>query len=321
MSQIGAANASEGNQGRQFLSRRQTALACKLLLANDRRKPFVSGDIMANKSSIEWTEVTWNPLRGCTKISPGCKNCYASAFAERFRGVPDHPYERGFDLRTVPEKLLEPLTWSRPSTVFVNSMSDLFHPDVPENFLFAVAAVMAATPWHTFQVLTKRADTLSKMLKGPLAYAAKCKHIWWGVSVEDVKYGVPRINELRKSGAHVKFLSVEPLLEDLGSVDFSGIDWVIVGGESGRRARPIEHKWVENIRIECKKARVAFFFKQWGGVNKKAAGRTLNGRTYDDMPKLERKAIPDKVSRLALSSDLTQRFSRENALIQIEAGL
>jgi protein gp37 len=274
---------------------------------------------MANKSSIEWTDVTWNPVRGCTKISPGCKHCYASTFAERFRGVPGHPYERGFDLRTVPGKLLEPFSWSKPSTVFVNSMSDLFHPEIPEDFLAAVVDVMAATPWHTYQVLTKRADRLAKMLEGRLASAARCDHIWWGVSVENRTYGVPRIESLRGSKAKMKFLSVEPLLEDLGEVNVRGIDWVIVGGESGRGARPIDESWVVNIQRRCERAQVPFFFKQWGGTNKKAAGRLLRGRTYDAMPPRARASMPEKASRAELSLDLTQRFMRENVLVQIQA--
>jgi protein gp37 len=272
---------------------------------------------MANKSTIEWTDVTWNPVRGCTKVSPGCKNCYAAAFAERFRGVRGHPYERGFDLRVVPQKLLEPFTWARPSKVFVNSMSDLFHPAIPEEFLIAVAQVMVATPWHTFQVLTKRAERLSKLLRGKLAFASKLEHIWWGVSVEDVKYGLPRVKYLRQSGASIKFLSVEPLLEDLGQTDFGGIDWVIVGGESGRCARPVEASWVLNVMMSCEASQVPFFFKQWGGKNKKAAGRVFNGRTYDDMPKIVRPPLPEKSLRFEQSLNLAKRLNRGNALVEI----
>jgi protein gp37 len=274
---------------------------------------------MANKSSIEWTDVTWNPVRGCTKISPGCKNCYASTFAERFRGVAGHPYEKGFDLRTVPEKLLEPFSWTKPSTVFVNSMSDLFHPEIPEQFLVSVVHVMVAAPWHTYQVLTKRSERLAKMLSGPLSFAANSPHIWWGVSVEDIKYGAPRIEHLRKSSARVKFLSVEPLLEDLGSINVKGIDWVIVGGESGRGSRPIEEGWVRNIKKSCTQARVPFFFKQWGGTNKKQAGRLLDGKTYDDMPPVVRAPMPEKASRARLSLDLVSRFPRDNEFVQIQA--
>jgi protein gp37 len=196
------------------------------------------------KSKIEWTDTTWNPVRGCTKISPGCKHCYASAFAERFRGVPSHPYEHGFDLRLVPGKIRDPLAWPAASRVFVNSMSDLFHPNIPDSFIVQVAKVMMQANWHTYQVLTKRSEWLAQMLSGPLGFAAVSPHIWWGVSVEDQEYGLPRVEHLRTSPAAIKFLSVEPLLEDLGTPDLRGLDWVIVGGESGRGARPIEEDWV-----------------------------------------------------------------------------
>jgi protein gp37 len=241
---------------------------------------------MSLNSSIEWTDATWNPVRGCTKISPGCKHCYAEAFAERFRGVEGHPYEQGFDLRLVPHKLEEPLKWRKPSKIFVNSMSDLFHPDVPDDYIVDVARVMAKANWHQFQVLTKRADRLRAMLNGALEFAATLPHIWWGVSVEDKKHGLPRIDELRATPAVVKFLSVEPLLQNLGAVNLKGIDWVIVGGESGHGARPMEECWVQSLLEQCREQGTAFFFKQWGGVRKKAAGRMLNGRTYDELPVL-----------------------------------
>ena len=272
---------------------------------------------MANRSTIEWTEVTWNPVRGCTKISPGCKHCYASAFAERFKGVAKHPYERGFEVRTVPAKVLEPLSWNRSQTVFVNSMSDLFHPDIPNDFLLKVVEVMASTPWHTYQVLTKRADRLQELLGSELSFAAQKANIWWGVSVEDVKYGLPRLEHLRNTDARTKFLSVEPLLEDLGRPDFTGIDWVIVGGESGTAARPMLESWVENVRLSCEAACVPFFFKQWGGRNKKAAGRMYRGRTYDAMPSLQQASIPSKLSRMALREEMAQRFGFYEALVQI----
>ena len=239
---------------------------------------------MSQKSKIEWTDATWNPVRGCTKVSPGCKNCYAETFAERFRGVPDHPYEHGFDIRLVPGKVSEPLRWKNSRMIFVNSMSDLFHPDVPDEFIVAVAKTMQHANWHIYQVLTKRADRLVDMLQSNLAEFAPLKHIWWGVSVEDKKYGIPRLKALRQSPAAMEFLSVEPLLEDLGVVSFRGIDWVIVGGESGHGCRPIEQSWVRKIRAQCRKNRVPFFFKQWGGVRKKEAGRTLDGKTYDELP-------------------------------------
>ena len=240
---------------------------------------------MSIKSSIEWTDATWNPVRGCTKISPGCKHCYAETFAERFRGVKGHPYEQGFDLRLVPDKVGEPLRWRSPKMIFVNSMSDLFHEMVPDNYIVAVAQVMVAAKWHTYQVLTKRSERLRKLLNGKLRFAAEQRHIWWGVSVEDKKYGLPRIEDLRKADAEVRFLSVEPLLEDLGKVDLQGIDWMIVGGESGAGARPMKKEWVLPLRDQCKRMRVPFFFKQWGGVRKAAAGRRLEGKTYDEFPR------------------------------------
>jgi protein gp37 len=239
---------------------------------------------MSEKSKIEWTDATWNPVRGCTKVSPGCKHCYAETFAERFRGVPGHPYEQGFDLRLVPEKLTEPLSWSDRRVVFVNSMSDLFQENVPDSYVDAITRVMEAAPWHTFQVLTKRSARLRETLSNRLLRFAALRHVWWGVSVEDRRYGQPRMNDLRATPAAVRFLSIEPLLEDLGSIDLSGIHWVIVGGESGPRARPMDPAWVKSIRDQCAEARVPFFFKQWGGVQKKRAGRILEGRTYDEFP-------------------------------------
>jgi protein gp37 len=241
---------------------------------------------MAQASSIEWTDATWNPVRGCTKISPGCQNCYAETFAERFRGVPGHPYEQGFDLRLVKEKLGEPLLWKKAKMIFVNSMSDLFHDDVPDSYILQVADVMRCAHWHTYQVLTKRADRLARLLRTRLAKHAQLSHIWWGVSVENRRHGLPRIDLLRNTPAQVRFLSIEPLLEDLGYIDLSGIHWVIVGGESGAGSRPIDTSWVTSIQKQCEKARVPFFFKQWGGVRKKRAGRLLEGRTWDELPPL-----------------------------------
>ncbi len=239
---------------------------------------------MAEHSSIEWTDATWNPVRGCTKISPGCRHCYAETFAERFRGVPGHPYEQGFDLRLVPEKLHEPLRWRTPRRIFVNSMSDLFHEAVPSGYIEAVADVMVHAHWHTYQVLTKRSARLRDMLSNELWLAAAHPHIWWGVSVENRKYGLPRIEHLRCVPACLRFLSIEPLLEELGPLNLSGIDWVIVGGESGYQARPMKRDWVVSIQRQCREQDVPFFFKQWGGVRKAKAGRLLDGRTYDEMP-------------------------------------
>jgi protein gp37 len=199
---------------------------------------------MSAQSKIEWTEATWNPVRGCTKISPGCKHCYAETFAERFRGVPRHPYEHGFDPRLVPHKLREPLLWAAPKTIFVNSMSDLFQDTVPDEYIHAVATIMLRANWHTYQVLTKRAERLRQLLTTTLRDAAVAPHIWWGVSVEDKKYGVPRIAHLQHAPAAVRFLSIEPLLEDLGTLDLTGIHWAIIGGESGPGARPMKPTWV-----------------------------------------------------------------------------
>jgi protein gp37 len=259
---------------------------------------------MSDNSKIEWTDATWNPVRGCTKISPGCLNCYAETFAERFRGVPGHPFEFGFDLRLVPEKLGDPIRWSKQKKIFVNSMSDLFHEDVPDEYIEKVCRVMLSANWHTYQVLTKRADRMTALLKGKLRKAAKAAHIWWGVSVENRKHGLPRVAKLRAAKPTVAFLSVEPLLEDLGKVDLRGIDWVIVGGESGPGARPMLPEWVRNIRIQCKAQEVAFFFKQWGGVRKANTGRELDGRTYDEYPDISRNAVPSCLSR----ADLLERL-------------
>jgi protein gp37 len=262
---------------------------------------------MSASSNIEWTDSTWNPVRGCTKISPGCAHCYAETFAERFRGVPGHAYEQGFDLRLVPEKLSEPLKWASPKTIFVNSMSDLFHENVPDAFVGQVVRVMQLADWHTYQVLTKRAERLRDLLRTRLSFVACFPHIWWGVSVENRKHGVPRIELLREAPAAVRFLSIEPLLEDLGKLKLDGISWVIVGGESGLGARPMDRSWVVSIREQCEAANVPFFFKQWGGVRKADTGRKLDGLTYDAMPaRPTRKVAPARV-RLELI-DQVNRF-------------
>jgi protein gp37 len=252
---------------------------------------------MSDKSKIEWTDATWNPVRGCTKISPGCAHCYAETFAERFRGVPGHPYEQGFDLRLVPEKLAEPIRWSKPKMIFVNSMSDLFHKDVPDDYILSVVGVMQTAKWHTYQVLTKRSERLRELLQTKLLDAAVEPHIWWGVSVENRKHGLPRIEYLRAAPAKVRFLSVEPLLEDLGQLNLDGIHWVIVGGESGHGARPMEREWVVSIRDQCRRARIPLFFKQWGGVQKSKNGRKLEGRSYDALPERSNESAPSLQDR------------------------
>ena len=267
---------------------------------------------MSDDTGIEWTHVpgyrgaTWNPVRGCTKISPGCKHCYAETFAERWRGIAGHPYEQGFDLRLVPEKLDEPLRKRDPRAYLVNSMSDLFQEAVDFEFVAKVLEVQAIAQRHIFMTLTKRAENMRKFwywadarlhdqsvpksvrehlsdLSGT-KYGTPLPNVWLGVSVEDRKYGLPRIDILRETPAAVRFLSVEPLLEDLGALDLRGIHWVIVGGESGANARPIDGAWVRSIRDQCAEQGVAFFFKQWGGVMKKINGRILDGRTHDAFP-------------------------------------
>lgn len=234
---------------------------------------------MSDKSDIEWTHATWNPVRGCTKVSPGCKHCYAEVFAERFRGVPGHPYEEGFDLRLVPESLTLPLQWRRGRLVFVNSMSDLFHETVPDEYIDDVFDVMAEAEHHQFQLLTKRAERMASYARTRVVP----KNVWLGVSVENQKY-VERVRFLQTVKAEVRFLSVEPLLGPIQRLPLAGINWVIVGGESGRGARPIEADWVRSIRDQCQARDVAFFFKQWGGVQKSRTGRELDGRTWDEMP-------------------------------------
>lgn len=234
---------------------------------------------MGMNSAIEWTEATWNPLTGCTKISPGCKFCYAERMAKRLKAMGQRNYRNGFAL-TLHEHLVEqPLRWKTPKTIFVNSMSDLFHEAVPFGFIERVFAVMTEAWWHRFQILTKRSGRLRE-LAPRLPWRT---NIWMGVSVENEDYTF-RIDDLRKTGAAIKFLSLEPLLGPLPDLNLAGIDWAIVGGESGPKARPIEVDWVTDIRDQCDAAGVAFFFKQWGGRNKKKAGRLLEERTWDEMP-------------------------------------
>lgn len=236
---------------------------------------------MGLKSSIEWTEATWNPVTGCTKISPGCKHCYAERMAARLKAMGQRNYRNGFEL-TLHEHVLElPLKWKRPQTIFVNSMSDLFHTDVPLEFIQRAFDTMRRAHWHRFQVLTKRAERLESVCND-LPWPA---NVWMGVSIESDKYSY-RADHLRRTDAQIKFLSLEPLLGPLPNLDLTGIDWAIIGGESGPGSRPMNKDWVLEIKRSCRTAGVPFFFKQWGGVNKKAAGRTLAGRTYDEMPKI-----------------------------------
>lgn len=244
---------------------------------------------MTTGSKIEWTEMTWNPTVGCTKVSPGCKHCYAEKMAERLQAMGTPGYENGFKLRMLPNRLEDPLKRKKRTVYFVNSMSDLFHEDIPYKFIDQVFDTMRKASWHTFQILTKRSDRMAEYFRGKTAP----ENVWLGVSVEDKKYGLPRIDHLRNVRAAVRFLSVEPLLEDLGTIDLSEIHWVIVGGESGPHARPMQPSWVESVQFQCEEQGAAFFFKQWGGWGadgkrraKKYNGRQLNGRTYDEMPAL-----------------------------------
>ncbi len=239
---------------------------------------------MSDGSSIEWTDATWNPVTGCTKISAGCDNCYAERFAERFRGVDGHPYEVGFDLALRPERLQQPLAWRKPKMIFVNSMSDLFHKGVPHTFVDQVFETMEAADWHVFQVLTKRSSRMRDYVNARYRRRPPPAHIWLGVSVEDGTK-LSRVRHLRETRACVRFLSVEPLIGPVGKVDLSGIHWVIVGGESGPRARPLDPAWAREVRDQCTAQNVAFFFKQWGGLRPKSGGRRLDGVEWDQYPR------------------------------------
>ena len=238
---------------------------------------------MADKTAIEWTNATWNPVTGCTKISAGCDNCYAERFAERFRGVKGHPYENGFDLTLRPERLDQPLKWRRPRMIFVNSMSDLFHKQVPSGFVDRVFDVMERADQHTFQVLTKRSSLMRRYVNTRYAGGKAPSHIWLGTSVEDGTK-LSRVRHLRETAAQVRFLSIEPLIGPIPRLDLDGIHWVIVGGESGPRARPMQPAWVRHIRDQCFECRVPFFFKQWGGFRPKSGGRTLDGLEWNEWP-------------------------------------
>jgi protein gp37 len=241
------------------------------------------------QSSIEWTEMTWNPTTGCDKISAGCKFCYAEVMSKRLQAMGVEKYRNNFEITVHENDLLTPNTWKKPKVVFVNSMSDLFHKDVPIDFIRKVFKVMKENPQHVFQVLTKRADLLRYYdSEGWLEWT---HNIWMGVSVESSKV-TNRIQLLRETGARVKFLSCEPLIEEIPNMNLSGIDWVIVGGESGRKPRPMKEEWVTDIKKQCLDANVSFFFKQWGGTNKKRAGRDLDGRTWDDLPGFRDNALP-----------------------------
>lgn len=236
------------------------------------------------RTKIEWTESTWNPMTGCTKISSGCKNCYAEVMTRRLQAMGQEKYQNGFNLTLHPETLNEPFNWKKPRVIFVNSMSDLFHKDIPIQYIIDVFRVMKDNPHHVFQILTKRADLLLYYDKE--GYLEWTHNIWMGVTVEDNTV-TRRIDLLRQTGAKIKFLSCEPLLTELPAINLTGIDWVIVGGESGRTPRPIKEEWVLDIKEQCAKARVAFYFKQWGGTNKKKNGKSLQGKHYTEMPEIK----------------------------------
>lgn len=250
---------------------------------------------MSSSTEIEWTDATWNPVTGCTKLTAGCDNCYAERFSERFRGVPGHPFESGFDLTLRPDRVSQPLGWKKPRRIFVNSMSDLFHKEVPRDFIDAVFDTMEAADWHTFQVLTKRSSLLTRYLRTRYGDGFAPPHIWLGVSIEDRKNAV-RLKHLQAAPAAMKFVSFEPLLGPVGDLDLKGISWAIVGGESGPKCRPMEEVWALEIRDLCKRDRVAFFFKQWGGVRPKSGGRLLRGREWNQYPKVAERRRPESVA-------------------------
>lgn len=241
---------------------------------------------MSLNTGIEWTDATWNPVSGCTKVSRGCDHCYAERIAERFRGVAKHPFEHGFDLTFRPHKLGEPLTWRSPRRVFVNSMSDLFHKEIPTSFIDEVFDTMEAAHWHVFQVLTKRSSLLRRYVNARYAKRHAPAHIWLGVSIED-KQSLIRLIHLKQTSAMVRFVSFEPLLEDLGTLDLHGVHWAIAGGESGTLARPIDPMWVRSLRDQCRSQSVAFFFKQWGGRTPKARGNRLDGQYWYEYPRVD----------------------------------
>lgn len=240
---------------------------------------------MAQLSAIEWTDATWNPVTGCTKISAGCDHCYAERFAERFRATPGHPFEMGFDLTLRPGRLDQPLNWRQPRMIFVNSMSDLFHKEISREFIGRVFDTMEKAPWHTFQVLTKRSSLMRDFLRKRYAGGTAPTHIWLGVSVEDGGRK-SRIRHLQDAPAGMRFLSIEPLIGPIGQIDLTNIDWVIVGGESGPGARSVDIAWVRDIRDQCIANGVRFFFKQWGGLRPKSGGRMLDGREWNELPPL-----------------------------------
>ncbi len=261
---------------------------------------------MSDGSAIEWTEATWNPVTGCSKVSPGCAHCYAETFAERWRGTSDHPYEQGFDLKLWPERLEQPLKWKRSRVIFVNSMSDLFHEDIPDDYIGEVFDVMARADHHVFQILTKRHERLAE-LASALPWPG---NVWMGVTIENRRF-VHRADYLRQVPAAVRFISAEPLLGPLEGLELDDIDWLIAGGESGPKHRRVDEGWITELRDRCLEQEVAFFFKQWGGVRAKTGGRLLEGRTWDEMPAAgagDRLTGLDETSKLAVGQQSKERL-------------
>ena len=256
---------------------------------------------MAEKSPIEWTNATWNPVTGCTKLSAGCDNCYAERFSERFRGVPDHPFESGFDLTLRPSRIDTPFKWKKSRMIFVNSMSDLFHKKVPGDYIAKVFDTMEGANWHVFQVLTKRSSLMRNFVNRRYSDTPSPEHIWLGVSVEDGTKR-SRIHHLQQTNAAVRFLSIEPLIGDPGQLELDGIDWVIVGGESGPRARPMQLAWARAVRDQCLDQNVPFFFKQWGGLRPKSGGRELDGKEWSEFPEVSSDSLSPKQVNAATAS-------------------
>jgi protein gp37 len=259
---------------------------------------------MSTNSLIKWDDRTWNLVRGCTKVSPACLNCRAKCFRE----VSDNPSEQGLDVRLAPQKLMAPLRWLQPSFVFVDCASDLFHEDVPDNYIVAAFEVMALVDWHVYEILTKRTDRMQQMMANELQFAANLEHIWCGTTVENKEHGFPRLNFLRNSDVSTRFLSCDPLLEDLGKVNLDGIGWVIVGGEAGAGARPMEKEWVLSLRDQCKAATVPFLFKQWGDLPKKRCGREVEGKEYAEVPSLPSPETPGFARRAEIRAALRDSF-------------
>jgi len=257
------------------------------------------------KSPIEWTEYSWNPIRGCTEVGPGCEHCYAKRFAERFRGVVGHAYEQGFSFRLAPHKLADPLSIKKPHRIFVDSMSDFFHHHASTEYLRDIAQVMLKADWHIYQVLTKRSKRMMKVLNNDedtiMRKAAEAPHIWWGVTAAEQEYGLPRIRNLQQTRAHTRWISFEPLLADMGEMDLEGIDWAVAGGESGDGARPIQEAWPWGILKQCRERGIPFNFKQWGGKKKIKNNRLLRGQVYDEYPEYETvEPLPSKERMAAI---------------------